>query len=132
MINPRFHSIQSRPAAAFLAALLLASAFGACNAQAQPAAQPRHAFFHVSLDPAFSGPVSGRLLLFVAPPSGDGSAVDIDMMSPESVYVAAKEVRHLAPGQSIDIDADDLVFPRPLSQATAGSYNDTLVSTILF
>jgi S-formylglutathione hydrolase FrmB len=61
-------------------------------------------------------------LLFVAPPSGDGSAVDINMMSPGSVYVAAKEIVNLAPGESVDIDADDVVFPRPLSQATAGSY----------
>jgi len=46
----------------------------------------------------------------------------MNMMSPESVYVAAKEISSLAPGESIDIDADDLVFPRPLSQAAAGAY----------
>ena len=46
----------------------------------------------------------------------------MNMMSPESVYVVAKEVSHLAAGESIDIDADDSVFPRPLSQATAGAY----------
>jgi S-formylglutathione hydrolase FrmB len=103
--------------------LLLTSAFGASQATGQPAAEPpQHAFFHVSLDRSFANPFSGRLLLFIAPPSGDGSQVDIDMMSPESVYVAAKEVPRLAPGESIDIDADDLVFPRPLSQAPAGSY----------
>jgi hypothetical protein len=46
----------------------------------------------------------------------------MNMMSPTSVYVAAKEVAHLAPGASVDIDADDLVFPRPLSGAPAGGY----------
>jgi S-formylglutathione hydrolase FrmB len=46
----------------------------------------------------------------------------MNMMSPESVYVAAKEVSHLAPGETIDIDADDLVFPRPLSEAAVGTY----------
>jgi len=106
-----------------LGVLLLASASGMSPATAQPAAEPpRHAFFHIFIERSFASPVSGRLLLFIAPPSGDGSQVDISMMSPVSVYVAAKEVSSLAPGESIDIDADDLVFPRPLSQAPAGSY----------
>ena len=43
-------------------------------------------------------------------------------MSPTSVYVAAKEVDYLAPGDSIDIDVDDIVFPGPLRQAAPGSY----------
>lgn len=106
-----------------LGTVLLASAFGTCKAQTTPAVPPPgHTFFHVALDRSFTQPVSGRLLLFIAPPHGDASAVDIDMMSPESVYVAAKEVPHLAPGESADIDADDLVFPWPLSQARAGNY----------
>ena len=80
---------------------------------------PRHDFFRVTLDHTYKNPVSGRLLLFIAPNSGDASdakSVDMDMMSPASVYVAAKEVSHLVPGESIDIDADDVVFPRPLSR----------------
>ena len=106
-----------------LSAMMLAITASACNAQSPaPAAHSQHAFFHVSLDGSFSSPVSGRLLLFVAPASGDGAAVDMNMMSPESVYVAAKEVAHLAPGESVDIDGDDLVFPRPISEAPAGSY----------
>jgi hypothetical protein len=81
-----------------------------------------HPFFRVTLDRSFAGPVSGRLLLFVAPATGDGSAVDMDMMAPTSVYVVAKEVPQLLPGSSVEIDGDDVVFPRPLSQAAAGSY----------
>lgn len=97
--------------------------FGICGAQEQSlAAPPQHAFFHVLLDRSFSGPVSGRLLIFIAPPSSDAATVDMNMMAPESVYVAAKEVAHLAPGESIDIDADDQVFPRPLSDAGVGNY----------
>ncbi len=108
------------------AVLLLTSVIG--WAQTPPtAAHPRHAFFHVALDSSFTTPVSGRLLLFVGPPSSDASMVDMNMMSPESVYVAAKEVSRLAPGESIDIDADDLVFPRPLSQAATGSYRAQVV-----
>jgi S-formylglutathione hydrolase FrmB len=121
-VPPRVSELtRSRMTAVALSSLLLA--FGVCGAQDQPvAAPPQHAFLHVSLDRSFSGPVSGRLLLFVAPPSSDASTVDMNMMAPDSVYVAAKEVSHLAPGESIDIDADDQVFPRPLSQASAGSY----------
>ena len=64
-------------------------------------------------------------MLFIATKTGDakeGASVDMDMMSPASVYVAAREVPHLAPGESVDIDADDIVFPQPLSRAPAGSY----------
>jgi S-formylglutathione hydrolase FrmB len=115
--------VRSRALNLALGILLLASVFEASEARAQAKAAPaQHAFFHIALDRSFTAPVSGRLLLFIAPPSGDGSQVDIDMMSPEAVYVAAKEVARLAPGESIDIDADDLVFPRPLSDAPAGSY----------
>jgi S-formylglutathione hydrolase FrmB len=115
--------VRSRALHLALGLLLLASAFDPSEALAQAKAAPaQHAFFNVALDSSFTAPVSGRLLLFIATPSGDGSQVDIDMMSPEAVYVAAKEVPRIAPGESIDIDADDLVFPRPLSQAPAGNY----------
>ena len=79
-----------------------------------PDETPRHDFFRVSLGDSFTGPVSGRLLLFIAPGAGDAkeaTSVDLDMMSPTSVYVVAKEVQHLAPGESVDMDADDVVFP---------------------
>jgi hypothetical protein len=103
--------------------LSLGLATGVRGAQAQSmAAPPQHVFFHVGLDRSFAGPVSGRLLLFIASPSGGGPTVDMNMVAPESVYIAAKEVSRLIPGESIDIDADDQVFPRPLSQAAAGSY----------
>lgn len=100
-----------------------------CAQAADTASQ--HAFFHVSLEKTFSQPFSGRLLLFVAPAAAaNSSAVDMDMMSPASVYVAAKEVFHLAPGESVDIDADDVVFPQPLSQASAGDYRAQVVLDI--
>jgi S-formylglutathione hydrolase FrmB len=122
---------QSHPIHLTLGALmlvLLASPF-ATHAQAKPDSA-QHAFFHITLDRSFPSPVSGRILLFIAPPSGDGSQVDMNMMAPESVYVAAKEVSRLAPGDSIDIDADDLVFPRPLSLAPAGNYRAQAVLDI--
>jgi S-formylglutathione hydrolase FrmB len=111
-----------------LVAMLLATAVTVSRSQTvAPDAHHQHEFFHVALSNTFAHPVSGRLLLFIGRPSKDGAtsesaAVDMNMMLPESVYIAAKEIPQLAPGESIDIDADDLVFPRPLSQASAGSY----------
>ena len=102
--------------------LALFWAAGAVSAQTAP---PRHEWVRVTLDKALSGVVSGRMLIFMAPASEgtkDPDAVDIDMMSPTSVYVAAKEVAHLAPGESVDVDVDDIVFPQPFSHAPAGSY----------
>jgi hypothetical protein len=81
-----------------------------------------HPFFQVKLDKSFASPVAGRLLLFVAPATADTSSVDMNQMEPTSVYVIAKEVPSLKPGGSVAIDADDLVFPGPLSQAAAGNY----------
>src|SRR5216684_6895507 len=106
--------------------MLLAFAFATVTASAQTTGETAaHDFFRVSLDHSFSGPVSGRLLLFVAPKAPDAkdaASVDMNMMSPASVYVVAKEVPHLAPGDSVDIDADDIVSPGPLSRAPPGSY----------
>jgi S-formylglutathione hydrolase FrmB len=95
----------------------------------QPAAPPRHAFFHVDLDKSLAGslktPVTGRLLVFISPAAANGSpseSVDMQMMAITSVTIAAKEVPSLVPGVPVDIDADDTVFPAPLSQSPAGSY----------
>jgi S-formylglutathione hydrolase FrmB len=103
--------------------LLLATAVTVSRSQTETTVEVhRHAFFHVMLSESFPHPVSGRLLLFIGQAAGDSATVDMNMMSPESVYVVGREVSHLAAGESVDIDADDLAFPRPLSQATAGSY----------
>lgn len=107
-----------------LGLFLLATAYAGTSLRAQ-APLPQHAFFHVSLDSAFKSPVSGRLLLFISPVSADqkpSDSVDMQMMSIASVYIAAKEVPNLAPGASVDIDADDIAFPKPLSEAPAGEY----------
>lgn len=90
-------------------------------AAAQQAHTPEHLFFRVTLGPQFPHAVSGRLLLFVSPRQGD-HAVDVDEMSPDNTYVAAREVPYLAPGQTVEIDADDVVFPGPLSSAARGDY----------
>ena len=109
---------------AFFLRLLFICAAVAASAQTH-GENGGHDFFRVTLDHTFANSVSGRLLLFIAPNTGEANgvkSVDMDMMSPASVYVAAKEVAHLVPGESVDIDADDVVFPRPLASAAGGSY----------
>jgi hypothetical protein len=104
---------------------LLLALFCAAGAVSAQTGAPRHEWVRVTLDRALSQVVSGRMLIFLAPASvetKDPDSVDMNMMSPTSVYVAAKEVAHLAPGESVDIDVDDIAFPHPFSQATAGSY----------
>jgi S-formylglutathione hydrolase FrmB len=103
-------------------ALLAFTCIAAAVFAQTPGAAPQHDFFRVTLDHSFPSPVSGRLLLFIAPNAGDANSVDMDMMSPTSVVVAAREVAHLVPGESVDIDADDMVFPQPLARAPAGRY----------
>ncbi|HKP75518.1 MAG TPA: alpha/beta hydrolase-fold protein, partial [Longimicrobiaceae bacterium] len=62
-----------------------------------------------------------RLIVFMTakrPTSADARlAPELD---PEEVWIAAREVAGLAPGQSVEIDADSLVFPRAFSSAPAG------------
>jgi enterochelin esterase-like enzyme len=91
---------------------------------------PTHRFFHVQLGANEAQPTSGRLLLFVEDAkaakaqSKDGvvKEVDVDDLDPAQVIVAAEEVYRIKPGQTIDIDADKLAFPKALSSAPAGDY----------
>ena len=85
---------------------------------------------HAKLAPEFSGVVSGRLLVFIGP-GADGKEVDTNPFQatlallagqPSQVYVAAKEVQGWAPGTIIDIDVNDMVFPKPLVDASPGDY----------
>lgn len=64
---------------------------------------------------------SGRLLVFMGsqPDSPLHPSWDSD---PRGLWVAAREVPHLAPGESIVLDADELAFPEPFSAAPEGEY----------
>lgn len=115
----------------FVAVCLVATGGATALLHGQPSGSAaHHDFFHVTLPSSYAEPVSGRLLLFVGPATGDAGAVDINMMSPGSVYVAAREVADLMPGRTVDIDADDLAFPQALSDAPAGSYRAQVVLDI--
>ncbi len=100
------------------------------------AALPAHRFFHVTLGAASSQPTSGRLLLFAteaeaakaeafkASHGKDGTVTEVDAnpFSPASTRVAAMDVPHWTPGQTVDIDADQIAFPAGDSQLPEGDY----------
>ena len=83
--------------------------------------QPQHLFFRVTAGHEISAPVSGRVLIFLKAGTG-AKEVDENPFAPTSVYVAAKEVSDLAPGSSVDVDTDDVVFPAGFSSLKPGDY----------
>ncbi len=98
-----------------LLALLLSLSLQAARAQAAPA------MFRVTAAPSLPGPVSGRLLVFMKQGSGD-KAVTGDEFHPEAVWIAAQEVRDLAPGASVELDANVTAFPKPFAEAPPGKW----------
>ncbi len=85
------------------------------------AQQPQHLFFHVTLGPQFTAPVSGRLLIFLTAGTG-AKEVDANPFFPTAVFIAAKEVSHLEPKAAVDVDVDDLAFPEAFSALKPGDY----------
>jgi enterochelin esterase-like enzyme len=88
-------------------------------AQSEPA--PPHTFFRVRAAETLTAPVSGRLLLFLKEGSGD-KEVSIDEFKPTATWVAAQEIHGLAPGASVEVNADRVAFPKPFSELGAGLY----------
>lgn len=88
-------------------------------AQSEPASP--HAFFRVKAAETLTAPLSGRLLLFLKPGSGD-KEVSINEFQPTATWVAAQEIHHLEPGESVEVDADQVAFPKPFSELTTGLY----------
>ncbi len=78
-------------------------------------------FFRVEVASSVPGPVSGRLLIFLKRGAGD-QEVNIEEFHPEDVFVAAKEIRDVRPGASVELDADETAFPHPFDQVPAGDY----------
>ncbi len=87
----------------------------ACAQTASP-----HLFFRVTLDPGMQ-PASGRMLIFLTAGSG-AKSVEVNQFKPSAVSIAAKEISGLKPGESIDMDVDDLAFPAAFSSLKPGTY----------
>ncbi len=79
-----------------------------------------HTFIRV-LAPPSDEPVSGRLLIFLKAGSGD-SEVNTSEIHPTDTWVCAREVHNLASGTAIEVDADEIAFPRPFSSLPVGIY----------
>lgn len=110
-------SVRNRAAALVVCLCLLACA--RLSAQTEPA--PPHAFFRVEASPSLTAPLNGRLLIFLKQGSGD-KEVTTDEFRPTATFVAAQEIRDLEPGDAVEIDADQMAFPKPFSELTAGLY----------
>ena len=85
-----------------------------------------HVFFRVQLAPSAAAPLNGRLLIFLKQGSGD-KEVNLDEFHPGATWVAAREIRALAPGQSVEVDADENAFPQPFSSIPQGNYEAQVV-----
>ena len=112
-----------------VAALVLVAGCVGCTPQAPAKHVATHQFFQVHLGPASTRPESGRLLLFAvsakdAVHGKDGAvdSVDANPFRGTESAVAAREISYLAPGQSVDMDADQLAYPKPYSQLKPGDY----------
>lgn len=108
------------PAALIIAVFAGLSGVNPPRAQA-PTAARAHVFFRVRASASLSAPVSGRLLIFVKPGTID-KMVDADQMHPQAVWVTAREVRDLAPGAAIEVDADEVASPAAFATIPAGNY----------
>jgi enterochelin esterase-like enzyme len=111
------NSVQRCGFACVVACLCAASAV--LSAQTEPA-QP-HAFFRIKAADTLTAPVSGRLLIFLKPGSGDKQVTN-DPFHVGTTWVAAQEIHDLEPGDTVEVDADQIAFPKPFSTLNAGLY----------
>jgi hypothetical protein len=118
MHQRRFKKLHLAALLAVLCALFAGD--GSLPAQNVPAQRP-HVFFRVRASSSIPAPISGRLLIFLKPGSGDKD-VDVDQFHPQAVWVAAKEVQSLAPGAVVELDADEVTSPAAFATLPAGDY----------
>jgi S-formylglutathione hydrolase FrmB len=100
---------------------LLACLFVSISLLAQTSGPLR---FRVTLDPALSNtPVSGRLIVFMTNSTKQQETIEQGFGNEDGkTWSAAREIPHLAPGESVELDTDEIYDPEPLSKAPAGDY----------
>lgn len=116
--------------AALLALVLAACASPAAKVEAQPApapvaavqasAAPAAQLFEVSLGAGMPA-TSGRLIIFARSWAADRAA-PVSVRGSDNDPVAAVELAHIAPGETLVVNADELAFPAPFSKAPPGDY----------
>jgi S-formylglutathione hydrolase FrmB len=115
MVGSRLSRVMT--ATTVMVACCLAAGLAGAAVGQQPAAR----IFRVTAAASLPGPVSGRLLLFMKQGSGDKS-VDIEEFRPADTWVAAQEVHDLAPGASVEVDADTIAYPKAFRDAPNGTW----------
>lgn len=118
------HSLATQPAPLRLVyfVCLLASAL-ICSlqpTQAQPAPAPT-GIFQVKAAANIPGPISGRLILFMKQGRGD-AAVDEQEFRPAATWIAAQEVHDLAPGATVEFDANVSAYPQAFAKAPGSGW----------
>ncbi len=91
------------------------------HSQDTPPSPPPHVFFRVQAPDTNTAPISGRLLVFLKAGSGDSEVSNSEMHLTDA-WVCAREVQNLAPGASVEVDADETAFPKPFSTLPSGIY----------
>jgi pimeloyl-ACP methyl ester carboxylesterase len=77
----------------------------------------------VELAPELSlQPVAGRLLLFMTRGNEPKEILEPSFFDLDKIWIAAKEVTNLGPGQKIDVDTNATFFPAEFSTAAPGNY----------
>ncbi len=64
---------------------------------------------------------AGRLLVFMSAAAQKRETLGAGFI-PGETWVAAREVAHLAPGETVELDPDTIAYPRAFSRAPAGTY----------
>ena len=101
---------------------IVIAAILACCLPAQLVAQSLR--FHIKVAPELGAtPVSGRMIVFLSSEQEPKKELSPGFAETTgTVWMAAKEVRNLKPGNTVDLDPDEIAFPKPLSQAPSGDY----------
>lgn len=84
-------------------------------------ATPNRIFFRIQLPQAPGTAVSGRVLVFLKHGSGD-KEVDAEEFRPEDTWVAAREIPSARPGSFVEVNGNEIAFPKPFSELAAGDY----------
>ena len=117
----RFGALRSSLRVALIAASAFSLGAGSVLLHGQASPAPVHVFFRVQAAASVPTPISGRLLIFVKAGSGD-KEVGNSEFRPNETWVAAREVHDLAPGATIEFNADEAAYPKPFSALPAGTY----------
>jgi pimeloyl-ACP methyl ester carboxylesterase len=93
------------------------------HSQAQSVSNKCGLRFQVELGPGLSTtPVSGRLLILMTKGSEAKDLVKPSIFDLDKFWIAAREIHNLATGETVEVNADTLVYPAAFSSAPAGDY----------